>query len=144
MSTGSPASHSLRSRIHALTPTRFAAGFTFFSALAGSLFAGYGTQQNLTVACHRHPMEKLSLTYLSAVKSQNIPLACVACHRHPMEQLSLTYLSAVKSQNIPLACEAAPRPAVTARGCVSPIDPLLTIHKSCILSVFLDVSSRCT
>ena len=31
MSTGSPASHSLCSRIHALTPTRFAAGFTLCS-----------------------------------------------------------------------------------------------------------------
>ena len=40
MSTGSPASHSLRSRSHdALTPTHSLA--EFFSDLAGSLFAGY-------------------------------------------------------------------------------------------------------
>ena len=40
MSTGSPASHSLRSRSHdALTPTRSLA--EFFSDLAGSLLAGY-------------------------------------------------------------------------------------------------------
>ena len=41
MSTGYPASHSLRSRSHdALTPTRSLA--EFFSDLAGSLLAGYG------------------------------------------------------------------------------------------------------
>jgi len=49
----SGASHSLRSRIHA--PTRFAHGITlsiaecFFSALAGSLFAGYCQESSLIV-----------------------------------------------------------------------------------------------
>ena len=42
MSTGSPVSHSLRSRSQdALTPTRSLA--EFFSDLAGSLLAGYST-----------------------------------------------------------------------------------------------------
>ena len=47
MSTGSRESHSLRSRIHAQTPTRFAAGFTlrspnFFPPSQGAcLQAGY-------------------------------------------------------------------------------------------------------
>ena len=53
---------------------------------------------------------------------------------------SLTYLSAVNNQNILLACEAAPdllQLHMDVR--VSPIDPLLTIHKSCIISVFLYV-----